>query len=70
MKFTNKLLRISRQEFGEGNGTPSSTLAWKIPWKAEPGRLLSMGLQRLGHNRVISLSLSRNKDLRILFTRY
>ena len=28
----------------------SSILAWKIPWMAEPGRLLSMGSQRVGHN--------------------
>ena len=28
----------------------SSTLAWKIPWMVEPGRLLSMGSQRVGHN--------------------
>ena len=27
----------------------SSTLAWKIPWTEEPGRLQSMGLQRVGH---------------------
>ena len=27
----------------------SSILAWKIPWMAEPGRLLSMGLQRVRH---------------------
>ena len=30
--------------------THSSTLAWKIPWKEEPGRLQSMGLQRVGHD--------------------
>ena len=30
--------------------THSSTLAWKIPWTAEPGRLLSMGSQRVGHD--------------------
>ena len=30
--------------------TNSSTLAWKIPWTEEPGRLQSMGLQRVGHN--------------------
>ena len=30
--------------------TYSSTLAWKIPWTEEPGRLQSMGLQRVGHN--------------------
>ena len=28
----------------------SSTLAWKIPWTEEPGRLLSMGSQRFGHD--------------------
>ena len=28
----------------------SSTLAWKIPWTEEPGRLQSMGSQRIGHN--------------------
>ena len=28
----------------------SSTLSWKIPWVAEPGRLQSMGLQRIGHD--------------------
>ena len=27
----------------------SSTLAWKIPWTDEPGRLQSMGSQRVGH---------------------
>ena len=30
--------------------THSSTLAWKIPWTEEPGRLPSMGLQRAGHD--------------------
>ena len=28
----------------------SSTIAWKIPWTEEPGRLLSMASQRVGHN--------------------
>ena len=28
----------------------SSTLAWKIPWTEEPGRLQSMGSLRVGHN--------------------
>ena len=28
----------------------SSSLAWKIPWMEEPGRLLSMGLHRVRHN--------------------
>ena len=28
----------------------SSTTAWKIPWTEEPGRLQSVGLQRVGHD--------------------
>ena len=30
--------------------THSSILAWRISWTEEPGRLQSMGLQRVGHN--------------------
>ena len=30
--------------------THSSTLAWKIPWTEEPGRLQSMGSLRVGQN--------------------
>ena len=30
--------------------THSSTLAWKIPWTEEPGRLQSTGSQRVGYN--------------------
>ena len=30
--------------------THSSILAWKIPWMEEPGRLQSVGLQRVGHD--------------------
>ena len=30
--------------------THSSTLAWKIPWTGEPGRLQSMGSKRVGHD--------------------
>ena len=35
----------------------SSTLAWKIPWTEEPGRLQSMGSLRVGHDWVTSLWL-------------
>ena len=35
----------------------SSTLAWKIPWTEEPGRLQSMRSLRVGHDRATSLSL-------------
>ena len=34
----------------KGMATHSSILAWKIPWTEEPGRLQSMGLQRVRHN--------------------
>ena len=36
---------------GEGNGNPSSILAWRIPWTEEPDRLQFMGSQRVGHDR-------------------
>ena len=40
--------------------THSSILAWRIPWMEKPGRLQSLGSQRVGHDRatLISLSLS------------
>ena len=34
----------------EGIATHSSTLAWRIPWTEEPGRLQSMGSQTVGHD--------------------
>ena len=34
----------------EEMATLSSILAWEIPWTEEPGRLQSMGSQRVGHN--------------------
>ena len=37
--------------------THSSTLAWKIPWIEEPGRLQSMGSRRVGHDWATLLSL-------------
>ena len=33
----------------KGMATHSSILAWRIPWTKEPGRLQSMGLQRVGY---------------------
>ena len=33
----------------KGLATHSSILDWRIPWTEEPGRLQSMGLQRVGH---------------------
>ena len=35
---------------GEGKSCPHNILAWRIPWAEEPGRLQSMGSQRVGHD--------------------
>ena len=35
---------------GEGNGNPLQYSCWRIPWTEEPGGLLSMGSQRVGHD--------------------
>ena len=43
--------------------THCSVLAWKIPWTEEPGGLQSMGSQRVGHDRVTSLSLSLHEAM-------
>ena len=34
----------------KGMATHSSILAWRIPWREEPGGLPSMGSQRVGHD--------------------
>ena len=34
----------------EGTATHSSILVWRIPWTEEPGRLQSIGLQRVRHD--------------------
>ena len=34
----------------EGMATHSSLLAWRVPWKQEPGGLQAMGSQRVGHS--------------------
>ena len=48
---------------GGGNATHSSTHAWKISWTEEPGRLQSMGSQRVGHDWVTSLTHSLTHSL-------
>ena len=56
--------------------THSSILVWRIPWMEEPGGLQSMGLQRVRHDCVTSLSLSRAgegvqiRNLRLTETHY
>ena len=55
------LLCVSQRDYNPGWIKPSvskekamaphsSTLAWKIPWTEEPGRLQSMGSLRVGHD--------------------
>ena len=42
---------LGREDLLEkGMATHSSILVWEIPWIQEPGRLQSMGLQRVSHN--------------------
>ena len=41
--------------------THSSILAWKIPWTEDPGRVQSMGSQRVRHDRVTSLHFTFNR---------
>ena len=42
--------------------TQSNILAWEIPWTEEPGRLQSMGLQKVGH-KWVSNTLTFTHDL-------
>ena len=66
-KFTNSgflgvelsfcIFRLLRQASEKAMAPHSSTLAWKIPWMEEPGRLQSMGSLRVRHDWVTSLSL-------------
>ena len=44
------LVPESGRSLEEGMATHSSILAWRIPWTKEPGRLQSVGSQRVGHN--------------------
>ena len=50
-------ISISRFVLEKAMAPHSSTLAWKIPWMEEPGRLGSMGSLRVGHDWATSLSL-------------
>ena len=46
-----KVQSLGREDLLEKEmATHSSILAWKIPWIVEPGRLQSMGSQRVGHD--------------------
>ena len=41
---------VQEDPLEEEMGTHSTILAWKIPWTEEPGRLQSMGSEKVGHN--------------------
>ena len=43
--------------------THSSTLAWRIPWMEEPGKLESMGSQRVRHDWATSLSFQFSRSV-------
>ena len=48
--FTKEVYKGSWGVLEKGMGTHSSTLTWRIPWIEEPGRLQSIGSQRVRHN--------------------
>ena len=56
VKCLSIMLETRVQSLGWGNplekemAIHSRTIAWKIPWTEEPGRLQSMGSQRVGHD--------------------
>ena len=45
-----KIGRVRGLDLEKEMAIHSSTLAWKIPWTEEPGRLQSMGSQRVEHD--------------------
>ena len=52
-----RLQSLGREDLLEKEmAIPFSILAWKIPWMEEPGRVQSMGSQRVGHDWMTSLS--------------
>ena len=57
-------LRKNFKELQSSMAPHSSTLAWKVPWTEEPGRLQSMGLLRVGNDWATSLSLFTFKHWR------
>ena len=48
--YSSETKLLVRVQLEKALATHSSTLAWKIPWAEEPGRLQSMGLLRVGHD--------------------
>ena len=48
--FSFSIMTVSRYYWEKAMAPHSSTLAWKIPWSEEPGRLQSMGSLRVRHD--------------------
>ena len=44
------LIPVWEDALEEGMATHSSILVWRISWTEEPGRLQSIGLQKVGHD--------------------
>ena len=50
-QWYNSIIGLGMETGAEKAMAPhSSTLTWKIPWTEDPGRLQSMGSQRVGHD--------------------
>ena len=45
-----QVLSLGKDPLEKRITTQSSILAWRIPWTEKPGRLQSMGWQRVGHD--------------------
>ena len=45
--------------------THSRILAWRIPWTEEPGRLQSVGSQRVGHDRVTNTKIHSLREAKL-----
>ena len=50
LRVLSVFLSVPKATWEKAMAAYSSTLAWKIPWTEEPGRLQSMGSLRVGHN--------------------
>ena len=46
----------------KGMATHSRILAWRIPWIGEPGKMQSMGTQRVGHDRATNTHFKAVQD--------
>ena len=57
LEISSRKLEIPREHLEKAMAPHSSTLAWKIPWMEELGRLQSMRALRVGHDSATSLSL-------------